>query len=136
MAQNPIYDLRNHVGGGVSIQPGTALSGSAAVNGDWVDCAALEGPVHGQFAVGTATGSPSAFSVACKLQEADTSGGSGSQDLATQTTLALTANKTNGFVQGIRTKRYVRAVATPTFTGGSSPAVHSAGEVLGQKQRL
>lgn len=136
MAQNPIYDMKNHVGGGVSIQPGTALSGTAAVNGDWVDCATLEGPVHGGFAVATASGSPDSYAVACKLQEADTSGGSGSQDLETQSTLSLTANKTRGMVRGTRTKRYVRAVMTPAFTGGSAPAVDAAADVLGQKQRF
>lgn len=135
MAQNPVYDLKNNVGGGVSLKPGTSLSGLSASNGDWIDCATLEGPVHGEFGVGSATGSPTSFSIACKLQEASDSSGTGSQDLATQTTLALTADKTRGMVRGIRTMQYVRCVATPTFSGGSSPTQSVVGHVMGQKQR-
>jgi len=135
MPQNPIYDLRNNVGGGVSIKPGTNMSGSSANNGDWIDCGTLEGPVHGEFGVGSATGTPDSYAIACKLQEATTSGGAGAQDLATQTTLSLTADKTRGMVRGVRTMQYVRCVMTPAFVGGSAPAVNGVGHVMGQKQR-
>lgn len=128
------YDPKTALGGGVSIKPGTSLSGVTAANGGWIDCNALQGPVYGEFSCGDATGSPTSYTATCKLQEADTSGGSGSQDIPVQSdALVMTANGSNGYVIGRRTKRYVRAVATPAFVGGSSPTLPVAATVHGQK---
>ncbi len=130
----PGVDPGTHLGGGVSIPAGTALSGTTAAAGDWVDCKDLQGPVYAEFNCGNSTGSPSAFTATCKLREADTSGGSGAQDIPVQDdALVLSANKTGGFVTGRRTKRYVQAHATPAFTGGSSPTLPIAAQVRGQK---
>lgn len=133
MPQNLLYDLKNNCGGGISLTPSTNLSGSAASNGTWVDCGSLEGPVHGLFGVGSALGSPDSYAVACKLQEASDTSGTGAQDLASQSSLSLTADASRGFVRGIRTMRYVRCVMTPAFTGGTTPTVRGSAHVLGQK---
>ncbi|NBW10082.1 MAG: hypothetical protein EBR82_18845 [Caulobacteraceae bacterium] len=129
-------DLRNQLVGAPSQLPGsTALSGTTAANGSAVDCDLADGPIYGIFNTGAATGSPTSFTVTCKLQESDTSGGTYT-DLVSQTTLVLSAGSTMGIIQGIRTKRYVRTVVTPAFTGGSSPTVPTSANVVGQKRRI
>ena len=128
------YDPNTALVNDVSNKPGTALSGTTANNGEWVDCGDGQGPVHGNFAVGDATGSPTAYTVTCKLQEADDSSGTGAQDIPVQdSALVLSSNASSGFVRGRRTKRYVRCVMTPAFTGGSSPTAPVASVVSTQK---
>lgn len=130
---SPINDLVNNAGGGVSIKPGvTPLTGTTVTTGGAVDCQQLDGPIHGEFILGDTANSPDSFTATCKLTECDTSGGSYT-DIATQSSLVLTAAGTRGFVRGIRTKRYVKCVATPVFVGGSSPTVEIAATVHGQK---
>lgn len=129
MTQNLLYDLVNNVTKASSNVTGTNLSGSSADNGDSVDCQPGEGPVHGDFQVGEATGSPDSFTVTCTLEESDT-GSSAWTALATQTALVLSADKGSGFVRGIRTKRYVRCVMAPAFVGGSSPAIDCNSSVV------
>lgn len=129
MTQNALYDLVNSLVKTTSNVPGANLSGTTADNGDSVDCQPGEGPVHGAFQLAAATGSPDSFTVTCKLQESDTGSGNWS-DLATQTSLVLDADKEAGLVRGVRTKRYVRGVMTPAFTGGSSPAVDCSSSVI------
>jgi len=134
---NSTYDLRNNLGGGVSIQPGTNYPDSADVDGDWIDCLDFEGPIHAECAVASATGSPTAFSINFDLDEADDSSGTGAQKIATQTEVTLTADKTRGIAQGIRTKRYVRVSIDSTdssFTAGTSPAIDTSANVIGQKK--
>lgn len=134
MSQNSTHDLKNNLSGGASILAGSsALSGTTPSNGTGVDCNDLSGPIHGIFSAGAATGSPDSFTATCKLQESDTIG-SNYADIATQTSLVITAGSTFGIVRGIRTKRYVRCVATPAFVGGSGPALPVSANVVGQKQ--
>lgn len=131
--QGPINDLVNNAGGGVSILAGsTALSGTTASTGSAVDCKDLDGPIHGEFALGAATGSPDSFTVTCSVLECDTSGGSYAA-CAVQSSLVMTAGSTRGFIRAIRTKRYIKLRATPAFTGGSSPTVPVCANVIGQK---
>ncbi len=130
---NPLDDLVNNAGGGVSILPGsTALTGTTVINGAAIDCQQLDGPVHGIFALGAATGAPDSFTVTCKLTECETSGGSYT-DMADQTSLVLTSGSSRGFVRGTRTKRYVKCVETPAFVGGTSPTIPSSAQIVGQK---
>lgn len=130
---NPFDDLVNNAAGGVSILPGsTALIGTTVITGAAIDCQQIDGPVHGIFSLGAATGSPDSFAVACKLTECATSGGSYT-DIADQTTLSLTSGSTRGFVRGTRTMRYVKCVETPAFVGGSAPTIPSSAQIIGQK---
>jgi hypothetical protein len=129
------YDPITNLGGGVSIAPGASASGTTAVNGAWVDCNALDGPVYADCGCGAVGGAPSAFSLTFRLQEADAADGTGSQDLALQTAnIVLTAINTSGFVIGTRTKRFVRAVAVPAFTAGTTPTSTPAANVRGQRR--
>jgi hypothetical protein len=129
------FDARNQLGGGPSQLPGsTALSGTTAANGSSVDCDLIDGPITLFVFTGTATGSPTSFSVAAKLQESD-DGSSGWTDLATQETLSMTSGGSRGALRGIRTKRYLRSVLTPAFVGGSSPTVPTTSFVTGNLRR-
>lgn len=129
-------DLAAGLTGAPSQLPGsTALSGTTAANGSAVDCDGMEGPVFGIVAVGTATGSPTSFTVTGKLQESDTSGGTYT-DLATQDTAVVSASGTQAIIRGQRTKRWVRTVVTPAFVGGSSPTAPTAAVVVGFARRM
>lgn len=129
------FDARNQLGGGPSQLPGSsALSGTTAANGSSVDCDLIEGPVVLAVLTGAATGSPTSFSVAAKLQESD-DGSTNWTDLATQETLSVTSGSSLGKLRGIRTKRYLRSVLTPAFVGGSSPTVPCASWVTGNLRR-
>jgi hypothetical protein len=134
MSQSPLMDMLSNALLGKSILPGVDLSGTTAANGSSLDCDNMIGSVHGLFAVGAATGSPTSFTVTCKLQEsADDSDWS---DVATQTALVLDADGEVGIIRGVRTMRYVRAVATPAFVSGSSPTAPVAAQICGQKQTV
>lgn len=135
MGQNALYDLKNNLSGDTSNEPGVTLSGTTADNGDSVDCAAAEGTVQGIFQVGAAGGSPDSYTVTCKLQESD-DGTNNWGDCKNMSSLVLSADKSIGFVRANRTKRYVRSVMTPAFTGGSSPSIAVAGTVLFAKKVL
>lgn len=131
----PAFDVVNQLGGGPSQLPGSsALSGTTAANGSSVDCDGVEGPVSLAVLTGAATGSPTSFTVTAKLQESDD--GSTWADIATQTTLVMTAGSSVGKLRGIRTKRYVRSVLTPAFVGGTSPTVPCASWVTGNIRRV
>lgn len=140
------WDLQTGVSGNASIIPSSGIA-AGADNGNWVDCDLAEGQVYGEFLFGAAAGSgtgsasglgasPSAVSYACKLQEADDSSGTNSQDIATQTQATDTNAAANlVLVRGQRTKRWVRCVANPTFTGGSLPYVPVCAAVIFQLRR-
>lgn len=131
------YDMVPGLGGAPSIVPGTtALSGTTAASGDWVDADLIEGQVFGEFQSGAVTGTPTSFTATCKLQEADDNSGTGVQDIAQQTGIVISAAKTRGMIRAQRTKRYVRCVATPAFTGGTAPTVPVTGSVLGVLRRV
>jgi hypothetical protein len=124
--------------GGVSHKPGTALSGGSANNGAGVDMGGGVGNVVGLFLTGDNTGSPTSVALAYKLQESDDN--STFTDISGATaSLAASASANNSvatyIVTGKRSKRYVRAVATPTFVGGTSPTQPIASYVFGQSQR-
>lgn len=131
------YDLKSAVSGAPSIMPGsTVLSGTGANNGSWIDADLINGPVYGEFSLGAVAGTPTSFTVTGKLQEATDSSGTGAQDIAGQDTIVLTAEKTRGMARGQRTMRYIRCVATPAFTGGTTPTIPSAASVVGVARRV
>lgn len=142
----------------VMVQPSTvssvaiqSLTGSSAVNGDSIDT--LQGFIAESIMVHVRTeissGSPSAATVAWKLQESsDNSTWADAQD-NTGTVIGVTLNTKNvaqdsyARVEGIGLyngataapfggrKRYLRIVLTPAFTSGTSPATLAYAEFLG-----
>ena len=88
------------------------------------------------LAVGAATGSPTAQSIIVKLQ--DSADNTTFSDFDSIETDALTADSTNTYlrvdISGAR--QYIRAVAEPTFTGGTSPEIpFSCMILLADRQR-
>lgn len=83
--------------------------------------------------VGAVTGTPSSFTVDAKVQHSDT-GVSGWTDVTGAAITQITAiDKTAEIpldVMAAAAKRYVRVVITPAFTGGTSPTVLVAANVL------
>jgi hypothetical protein len=112
-----------------------AVSGSTAVNGSDVNYAAglNEGGVV-LIQTGAATGAPSAFSLAYKLQTApdsnpaaptgspgtyaDLKDGFGNLQNVTVTAAGITKLR----FEGQTASKFVRLVVTPTFVGGTGPA--------------
>lgn len=128
----PAFDLKTHIDP-VKSETTATLSGTTAVEGEAVDCEGYSGPIYAVGTAGAATGSPSAQAHVVKLQES-ADGSTNWGDLANQDTATLTADDACAIVRGHRTKRYVRTVCTPAFTGGSSPTNTFDSIVLGQKQ--
>lgn len=131
------YDLKNNLGGGVSVKPGTSYDDSGDVEGDWVDCQTLEGPIQAICATGSVSGAATAQSINFELYEADDSSGTGAQKISTQTEATITADKTQAVAHGLRTKRYVKVhieSADSSFTGGSGPSQDVSALVVGQKK--
>jgi hypothetical protein len=115
-----------------------SVSGSSAVDGASVD---TEGYDNAKLHVysAEASGSPSAASLAVTLQEsADNSTWTTALDNTgtpigfTLTGLQAAAGVNAARIEGLNLnrKRYLRIVVTPTFTGGSSPAVLAYGEIV------
>ena len=116
---------------GLAVEPQDSAAGT--VTGVAIDRRGYE---SGVFTVitGQASGSPTTQSVILKLQECATSGGSYA-DVSGATLAAITANSTGGELNvNLKTlKRYVKAILTVAFTGGSTPkievgATYSLGE--------
>jgi hypothetical protein len=134
-----------------------SLTGSSAVNQDGVDTAqgALLGGVESlmvHVSAEIASGSPSAATVAWKLQESNDNGSTDSYADAkdnTGTVIGATLNvhtvavDSYARVEGIMLsnqaasgatggrKRWLRLVYTPAFTSGTSPAILVSGEFIG-----
>jgi hypothetical protein len=127
-------DIRN----ASSVAP-QSISGSSAVNGSSVDTQGYDNAkIH--FYAAAASGSPSAASVAVTLQESADGSTNWANALdntgtvigftlsALQSAAAFGAARVEGL--GLNRKRYLRVVATPSFTGGTSPATVSYGELV------
>lgn len=116
----------------VAALAGVTLSGTTASNGEDVDLQAYGGGGVFAVGVGSATGSPTSYTATFKVQEADDNG-SGAPGTYTDakdpdgTALSVVINADKGVAQlridPTYLKRWVRVVATPAFTGGSSPTV-------------
>lgn len=82
---------------------------------------------------GASSGTPSAISLACKLQESsDDASADAYADITDAAITAITAVNTYAQVDVDLTgcERYVRAVMTPAFTGGSSPEILSSAAII------
>ena len=126
----------SNVGGLVSAQVGTLPKnddGSAAVEGTGIDRHAV-GNAQSVVLVascGAATGSPTAQTFDAKIQHS-TASASGYADLTGAAITQITADDQIGYVDVDLTgaNRYIRVVHTVTFTGGSSPAIPVATELI------
>lgn len=137
MPQNNTYDLAM-LGGGVSIDPGTNTDAGSDVDGLYVDCGDVQGPVQALCSCGDATGSPTAQSINFELWEADDGSGTNAQKVATQTEVTLTADATQGVISGNTTKPFCRVriiAADSSFTGGSTPTIDTGASILYQKRQ-
>lgn len=110
---------------------------SAAVNGTGIDATQYDGGVVA-CQVGAVTGTPTSYSVAFKVQDSpDNSTWTDANDADGN---AVTASLTAAGIAKLRIdagrlNQYVRVVATPSFTGGTSPTVLvSASALLGDKK--
>jgi hypothetical protein len=116
-----------------------SVSGSSAVDGVSVD---TEGYDNAKLHVysAEASGSPSAASLAVTLQEsadgstnwANALDNTGTVIGFTLSGLQAAAGVSAARIEGLNLnrKRYLRIVVTPTFTGGTSPAVLAYGEIV------
>lgn len=114
-----------------------ARAGVAPKSADTAETGAVidrAGFLSGKLAVqvGEPTGTPDSFSVAAKLQHGDAADGSDMDDLDGAAIEAITEDggiaEVDVNLNGA--KRYVRAVVTPSFTGGTAPAIPVAAQVL------
>ena len=130
-----VYDGTKLIGG-VSLAP-QSFTGSTAVDGASVNTTGYDNAaIHAYGA--EASGSPSAAALAVKLQESsDNSTWSDAED-NTGTVIGFTLNCESGAAEnvarieglGLNRKQYLRAVITPAFTGGSSPAILGFAEIV------
>lgn len=109
---------------------------STALNGVGIDRLSYLGAVFA-IEVGATTGTPTSFTVDAKLQES--ADNTTFTDIAGATMTQITAANSHGEINlnlaGI--KRYIRAVITPAFVGGTAPTVLvGASCVLGQASSL
>lgn len=114
--------------GGISVAP-QSISGSSAVDGTDVNTTGYASAEL--YAYGAeASGSPSAATLAVKLQESsDNSTWTDAED-NTGTVIGFTLNVHTGAAENaarieglnLNRKQYLRAVVTPSFTSGTSPA--------------
>lgn len=130
-----VYDNTKLVGG-VSLAP-QSFTGSSAVNGSGVNTSGYDNAaIHAYGAA--ASGSPSAAALAVTLQESsDNSTWSNALD-NTGTVIGFTLNCLSALAENVarieglnlNRKQYLRAVITPAFTGGSSPAILGFAEIV------
>lgn len=120
------YDLAESIKTVEAIAPQTASGEAAAIYGPWIDRLGYEGAVIAVQA-GTSSGSPSNVGVVFKMQQK--SGEVDSADVADMT--VTISGETTPLAKELdydlkSSQRYIRTVATPHFTGGSSPKIEVA----------
>ena len=131
--------------GGCSIDPQSNDTNSTPVNGNSVDT--LGGDNAALYArCAAASGSPTTFTVAFKVQESADGSTNWTDALDnTGTAIGFTLNCKTAAAENLarieglnlNRKRYLRAVATPTIAGGSSPATaFVASIVIGNNGQL
>ncbi len=143
MRKNVFDDVK--ILSGCSLDPQSNNTSGVAVNGNKVD---TQGGDNAALYVrgAAATGSPATFTLACKLQESADGSTNWSDALDnTGTAIGFTldvhaaAAENVARIEGLNLnrKRYLRAVVTPTITGGSSPAtVFVASIIIGNASPL
>jgi hypothetical protein len=121
-----------NIGGYVKADKGIKVTNSVAatINGTYVD-RQDENSCTLVCQCGDASGSPTAQTVDCKLQHS-TATGSGFADVTNGAITQITADDTLAYVdinmEGLN--RYIRAVVTVAFTGGSTPAIPVSATII------
>jgi hypothetical protein len=135
MRQNPYDDTK--IVGGASLAP-QSFSGSAAVNGSKVNTQGADnGVLYAYGAEGS--GSPSAAALVVTLQESadgstnwtnalDNSGAVIGFTLNCESAAAENVARIEGL--NLNRQQYLRAVITPAFTGGTSPAILGFAQIV------
>jgi hypothetical protein len=140
MRFNP-YDDVAHVSVAASSVAIQSISGSSAVNQDSVDTGQTfdVDSIMVHLRTEISSGSPSAATLAWKLQESSDNSTWADATDNTGTVIGVTLNTKTvaqdsyARVEGImlNRKRYLRLVYTPAFTSGTSPATLVYGELIG-----
>jgi len=134
--RNNVYDGIKLIGAS-SLKP-QSVSGATAVNGAAVDTLAADNAALYAYAV-AASGAPTAASLAVKIQESADGSTNWTDALDnTGTVIGFTLTVTSADAEGearieglnLNRKRYLRAVITPTFTGGTSPASVAVAQII------
>ena len=124
-----VYDAIKVVKGIAPIAQAASKVLSAAIDTSGYNSALVE------VSTGAATGAPDSYSVACKVTECDTSGGSYADVAGATATLAADGKHAQIRVEGLGTsiKRYLKISLTPAFVGGTTPkALVGATALLGR----
>ncbi len=129
-----MHSIYDNVAVSKSIAPQSDTGGSA-VDGSAVDTIGYETAMI-VFEAGAISGAPSATSIAVKLQESadgstnwgDALDNTGTVIGGTITAAGVLLARIEGL--GLNRKRYLRAVETTAFTGGTSPSVAVHGNIL------
>lgn len=120
-----IGDLKNQAFLAAAIKPQAA---TATVTGSGVDCQTSDGPVNILLQTGAATGTTGA-TLDVKIQESDDNSTFTDAIAFSQLSGTGIANVNSFYGKYLRSKRYIRAVAT--IAGGSSPSIPLSVTVLG-----
>lgn len=114
---------------GKSLKP-QSVSGSSAVNGSAVNKLGYDDAMA-VVRTGSASGSPTSFSFAFKVQECATSNGTYT-DVSGATATMTTEDAVSRIpIPDMHNRlQYLRVVVTPTFVGGTSPAVPAYGDIV------
>jgi hypothetical protein len=135
MRHNPYDDVK--VIGGTSVAP-QSFTGSTPATGSKVDTIGADNAaVYGYGAA--ASGTPTTGTVTVKIQESADGSTSWSDALDNTSTVIsfvldchAAAADNVARIEGLNLnrKRYLRAVVTPAFTGGSSPAIIAFAQII------
>ena len=116
----------NRLGEGVKLVRGAipAAQVAGAVNGIIIDRFGFQDAVV-HLGLGATSSTPSAQGVALKIQTGDVLAGTDMADVTGATIAALAADSLQAELDIDLSgyKRYIRAVVTTTFTGGTTPAI-------------
>jgi len=128
----PNYDLAQWSERGVSIRPGTVISGGTGADGIGVDLINTVGPVQGIGIHGLITGTPTSFTHTFELQESATKGGTYT-NMQPRKNASLSALDDIAICKGTRTLRFGRMSVTDAFTGGTTPTSEVCGIIFAQR---
>jgi len=130
-----MHPSRNDIGAfvdpDIGVSPQAPTASGTAIKGSAIDRTGFDSCVLAVF-TGVDAGTPDSFSVAGKLQHSDTTTDGDFSDLTGASVTAITAENTLSEVDVnlADAKRYIRAVVTPTYVGGSTPSVHLGALVI------
>lgn len=137
-----MHALRNNIGAfialAIGVTPRAPTASGTAIKGTALDRTGFDSCTLA-LQTGATSGTPDSFSVAAKLQHSDTTTDGDFTDITGAAVTPITAANAIASVDvnlaGV--KKYIRAVVTPTYVGGTTPSVLlSAAIVEGGAQSL